>query len=1351
MELGGLCHSAAKTHVKKDGPLVIEELETPKDRCSVVNGAVHYLAGSDSARYPLTYKRSTGDEKFFNCQEYDVKPNTENIPYNLMDSASEGYCASNSDLDMEYVKEICRNGIPRKEASGAQSEFPRTPTKTLRYRQKEPENVSQPISTVPTSAGGASFEQQQRVSAVSLNGNKSTNTYNDYFANPANAHMSGINQGSSYDCSKPAFPQNLPIHHNEFSARQGVSGTTDVFSGTNIDGRLKNITSEPGASMCPNNEDGHKMDYDCKSLLSFAREFREKYGGLSFGDAETSNRFNATGIGDRNPGQWKPTGFKSRSWDSTTAGTDCLPQPADFSSKSFLGTYPGQRSSGLNACCYENDGNQRFINSLKERNPIVEPIAGRGPSYMHVQSSDILLRDYVASGANDPARKSNTVPEFSDFMQQKPRKSEGRVPSNIEGSATKAQKQDFMPDARNVISDEVRYSTQPAGHGNDRNINVGLTPSVRSGQAYNHSSWNFDHQSQVATGTFDKVGESRTNEALRTDKSSHIPSKHWSANPVTINTVNQQIDDFFKSRRAPDRREQASVSCVLPKATPITSPHVAFSTQPFFNEQGHRNVSLPEDAVVINPYRGPVSYFQSPVVHCDKPFPKHHVVEPSTTKVDAEVQTVASHMEELSISKSYSMDRRNEHIPTRVFTNPENLSSWSSGGHTKPVDFPSIQGNSTSVVDAILETKHGMGRNSGDFEDMYNLGFIDNKKSGDVNLYDSSRIDYHQLPIIEETTKRASVNEKMVQFDGIVETPTMLRLDTVHEETPYTKEYANSDPTIKNHLEHLDNHHIATEASMISFGDEVASYVPGKHIAEMGDQFSTEDLFSDVGTSERNRSSKARSLNSFSSCRNRSDILGNSDTNGESSEGAYFHSVENAPRNLGYKKLGSANSYAPIIQNNCPPDFMRDDFEHLIPQGVKETGCHCCHDHVPANPIRDSCCSHIGQNASLGRIHNKCCHKGHFSSCRTASQVSQCHCQSVNYSVPVSERVVLPVSSFRGARPDFPPLKNAVRSGDIFSETSSDYVRVPSETMSCMDGECEKECEFSGSEATEEKDSIPPLKLSKSLLNPIEKMLSEELQSTNSFESFVSLVKRLYETLEGNNQLNSDKSIEIKQVDHKSNNGGSTGVRHSSRGNMNARSPGRGSVLDSTRTSSLTSRMKTFSEDSKEFNGASERMASYLSRRRAPLPTRVEAAPSVDEQPGGFHPNYKWLKEAIAEVRHSKATGREVIYSESEQEEENAPLPELTKEALVSRMVSGESDFKRSQAVSKDIRPTKESGPTNQPKKPQTALQELPDGLTQEYLLDVYNEVTKLSKIFHVKDIKSLTRAVTARVNNRNI
>eukprot|EP00371_Babesia_bovis_P001592 XP_001610239.1 hypothetical protein [Babesia bovis T2Bo] len=41
----------------------------------------------------------------------------------------------------------------------------------------------------------------------------------------------------------------------------------------------------------------------------------------------------------------------------------------------------------------------------------------------------------------------------------------------------------------------------------------------------------------------------------------------------------------------------------------------------------------------------------------------------------------------------------------------------------------------------------------------------------------------------------------------------------------------------------------------------------------------------------------------------------------------------------------------------------------------------------------------------------------------------------------------------------------------------------------------------------------------------------------------------------------------------------------------------------------------------------------------------------------------------------------------------------------------------------------------------------LPDGLTEEELLEAYNEVVKLTRIFHVKDIKSLTRAVTARVN----
>lgn len=1295
-----------------DEPLDIEELETPRDRCSVVNEAVHYLAGSESAKYALTYPTMNSEETFFNCQEEDPNTPSENQLCSRRITNTSGYCDSGYDSDVDYVRNLCKSAMKTHQQSTADPDGLETPNTVSEHSiwQNDKVEPSQTPRLTPSNLGtlsksggipppsidqlliSHSYHRDENGDGVQVSRIAGIGAKGPGSAEDVNTKLSIGGVSTTTHVSDVMSENDFPLSTNGSRINKSTDASNGVI-GVNGDANVNNL-----------------MNSDCSKLLSFARQFKETYGA------------------------YPPSGAKVGSWESTAASTshqvDNHISNDTFSGSNLPYGKHTPYGNGVDHKGSEQDG--LLGNGVKGHSPeLLRKNSGDASGkqlYGHTLSSDILLRKYTPTISNDILERPFYQQLFSSTAYK-----EASVTSLDVGSQKDAMNNNHYMWMPQGVKDRYEgdliagADNVKSTYKNEQRSFADYSEAYKSWELMKSMESHIGRQQEPAFGGLDNTTLMNKVELERNGS----PAFHrvtQSANTVKVTDMSQQIDEFFKSRISP-KRYYSSRSLSINSEPPVVSHPQEGSYH--FNVPCSESVTVP----VVIKADGACN-----AIGVEAPINKSHQ--------SIDLITMAQHVEETPpLKKSEDICHVTPRRSTNVLygvnetyakstlpTLPAKNDTWAFESLNISSDTGKPQLNISMVDGMLMENTDGL----------YNLGVINTEKSGDVNLYDSACVEFNELPAIEESPCQSSTYRAASQL-SLPGTPKFPAMDTVRESTPAISNFADNVTTKTNYVfcdEHVE---LPSDTGLLSFDDDISSYVPGRNLDSLKSQLSSCDLFAD-NAGNPHIHPQTPHFNRFPSFGCGLTQPTASDMPTEFSDEAYTHLADNAPRNL-----SKSESQDVLLRKVSSLGISQQTYGYCDGRDEINTECPSCSRsmHVISEPVRISSCCSRQVIPYLSNTQTRKYSKGRTHSRRSVNDSSLC--RSTSTSQTIQPKLLLPSAGMRRSTPTLDVSGARCKlSSDLFSDMSSDYVRVPSDGPTCTNCDCDKDCDFSDSEDVKERrQTKTKFKLEKSVLNPIEEMLEQQMQKGTNFESFVSLVKRLYEALDENKLMTSDGVTRSKEpmsddlcVDGKIHNGspGRYGNTSTTAGYTNG--------FSTTRTDNLDCQTKV---SLSKLNCRSETpttVPSLLTNRNSVV-SPLERSPTDGSLPDKTKTS-KWLKQALDDVKRSSAAARHgnVIGMDEQSERSDIPVP-LTKEALISKMTSEPTSRSVSTHACRSSVEEMVSDIAKPAREVDKSTLELPDGLTQKHLLDVYDEVMKLAKIFHVKDVKSLTRAVTARINSR--
>ncbi|ORM40873.1 uncharacterized protein BXIN_1654 [Babesia sp. Xinjiang] len=1338
-----------------DRPLVLEELETPHDRSGVINDAVKYLAGSSSAQYTLCYTNAAAEEKFFPCQEYDgdecnYEPDSY---YGIVSSSLE--TSSDAESEIAYVRKICRDNSAFRDCIAKDSEGFRTHSDASC-------SINSPVST----------PRRQPVTAVPrARADEGCTQGNDVSSERVSSHPP--KKGYPITCIPSDVYSNLEIKGNKVTKAVERSHKLDININTSekvntMDKRMFNqryLSAEaPENKLRPtwDNMKTRSMSNEnlvsggTADLMNFAKDFRAKYG--------TTN--------SEEPFVSSPTLGSRKNYNvHAVSDVECVDPMYSFAmsgrtrNRNYAHSFKSNDNEELSfrhtaADKYANsndvDNDRPFYRGrMSETVEDLEHPFEKLPGYVglrkpvniqklgHTPSDDILLRDYK-SGA-----QQGVFTEYNKITS--PIGVEERLRSQSYGHGGNI----VSYDRRIQIHSERQHRVEPNGQ------------DTRPGKVGPHIAGMRDFRQQMAnrtpevqTETFGDHETVHNVECITREpyirQMQHLYTSHPTIEattisapivepigtiaentPVSISEVNRQIDTYLNSK--PSLRMDRGDLGNRRSSVPLDSKRedtIQFADKPKVESYGYQDgssvVSTNSTKHFHREYSGlsRISENRASTVYTNLDKSKTAIATPSCDISSASITPPPGMV-------SYA----NERVLKEDIDTPMQGESW-----MFEIDSQISQVNSVSP--GITAPENFLSPNN---DDPCNV-VIDNSKSGDVNLYDSGRI---VLPdpacAVDPLEHPSNTGRDISTHYTTVQTEALTKTATVLERSPADYELSDGEPTRTNHIEGCCEPGTPPSRATMSFGDELGSYIPGGCLPDSAFRSSIEpgifdgDVVRPYLESTQEQQPPLAPLFTFGG--------------------------PNVKRysNLSYSERGFKHGSLDARTNSFPwrhqrsLDTMQSDEcissrYKLIKNGHHSSIPTYTHNYsMPSDAPGEECLTWRQRSLHPSDSDVQPLNRHGKNSCDTIGQFD--FVTPKDYDVD-HRPLISHLGLYDGAKREI--LGRHLRKySHNSSAASSDYVRMPSDAHSYA----KTRCVVPESVYDDDEDGIRPAESEaasrgKMSLGSVETLLSQSVDRAGDLEPLVALVKQLNTALEGQKRMETLKgSVPIVEE----------GVNVSSitkgREQLDTAIQTVPNDTDLFRRQSVDSQCHDLPHNKVTIGTQTvamgrERRSSTSSRGSVSVSFSMDAA----DDAAYSAPNHNKRIDASTNTPsqfplYSKSV--ESIYS-SPSEPEGYMNP-FAKEALVSRMTgsstsrslprhnsgpnrplytSGDSDDDVGRAREEAVSSSRDKG------RPSLSI---PEGLTEEELMEAYNEVKKLIRIFHVKDVKSLTRAVTARVNRTSI
>ncbi|CDR93981.1 hypothetical protein, conserved [Babesia bigemina] len=1353
-----------KAHTGVDRPLVIEELETPHDRASVINGAVKYLAGSGSARYPLGYSNQTTDE-FFPCEEDGVEGDGYHRESYFEATLPEPEDSSDADSDIHYVKQICRQGLPAGGTGLKESSSYHTPSVVTCSRYSE----SSSSITHLDSGNFAPLVNTCRRPSVTLETTKGALNCGNQ---PCHTVLleSTIPNMAYHSIDGDFFDERAGLSSNAFHLPKAVDSIlegADMCNRRNLAGVMHGSSRRQSfQEMCAPPKVGSNPVASLPSdLMSFAKDFRARYGAAAPTGALDSSKSgnnvrNAGAKRGENVGSLPCAGSAAAHLDQRSLAT---PSRRTGMGGLSMGYMPTDTASFYdNAKCGEYGANRASFGSVTGANqgaalqmPFVRRPDLKIRQLGHNQSCDILLRDYKS-----PISRESVAADGVGASPCRPKEGYAREAHDRQVNGGKI---GVMSENKFVLpyEDPAQRSVSARDSAPNRGIQGILQHNVKSPlRGTLHSS---DYSREKSRNRTQTTAASRHEEPYsslaanaakaRLDIDSAGVERPPADNAFSLADVNRQIDEFFVSRMNPTAPAKETAITSPPGRHGYTAHHPASSPHP-----GNGSLDMYDSSVIAGSTAMPYSYASklstSENAAHGRVTVTDAVVQPDVGNINTALVTPPS---ERSVSVATPNPASMEHVYYSRAEFTKNAVSQPTSRDAKwvPDSLPSTsdpRGIPTAGVDIgdVL-----LGQDAVDYQVLPTTA----RNASDIKLYDSARLDLPEAPCVDTVAVKVPLSVGKNHADGREVTPLHVgEVETALECTPADNEFDENVPTRTNHVEVNSTGELTRMATLMSFGDELGSYVPGDRLAPEISNAAVEGGIFASGILDHRAPKDSLDLRAPKTgfIFNKENLNASYGLSNSSVGVGFMKGGEHAPRNRGSLRSSYADSLDAIFDHDSLCNSQQDH-KNLTGRIAANPMVERVHN-VAAHPVvreayrssldgrpQSSLCARCGHNTTDRETayRDEPSHSKHGKS--KLSDAHRCRRSSMaSVTVPASANVCTGRGNFEDDR----------------SVASSDYVQVPLDEENDAAASYGQNTYFCGSDDTLKPPAAESTVQDKALMTSIENILSRHVESAGSLEHFSALIKQLHEAIEGKNVKDKDSKQppqpEVEKCITTANRpSGDNEVKqlHFSVGQQTSAEQSQNDGVRTERKAGTkfcaTAGTQTYDFDfnegpvgvSKGCNSvyfkvdSSDDAVRYNTNRKERHVSDV--ATNTPKWPS-------WYKDS----KHTHAAVRAAS---------DEPSPPLTREALIKRMTDASEELPRVNRASgnrrsfpladyesdDDTRTGRKGGPSV------TAARttSLPNGLTEEELLDVYNEVMKLTRILHVKDVKSLTRAVTARMH----
>ncbi|GFE55000.1 poly(A) polymerase, putative [Babesia ovis] len=1272
-----------------DRPLVIEELETPHERCAVINGAVKYLAGSCSAQYPLCYTTSASEEKFFPCHEYEIEDGnyeTESF-YGIVASSNESY--SDADSDINYVRQICRDAGSAVErgVKDAGNNQDNTGINCGFY-----DAVSTPKRSLPAPVSSARDRDPcSQESAVSVDTVSSCPLKEDYSSSTI-APNSEPQLDSELERHK-AFVNNKeeeviePAQDRATAEEKRMCAKRSVSMEQHLEDT--DTVCYPTSATSYSNKNGPAAGFN-SDLMYFAKEFRKKYGGSHL-DIDPGNHVGSkaysrlpyvdmTGVSGVDPMHaFMAAGIRQLRHRKGLDEVDQIPlavrTSANMASKDHIGkvSYTPRGYSDTNI---EPDVTQKIPQHYDTTFANVINRSKLG----HTQSADILLRDYPRdiSRSTNSAHALPTPNLLRERHQQRTTSTPNHctaVDRNMSGFITENNSTPWIPqsvhdvdvyngtDIHRRVSPPHKDHTshQPKNVASDFALLFGITEPKKSGSNAQSPYGSIDYNHMPPPPSCLSRNKSADQRSSDSNIPNQYPDKYHKRVAVNIDEIRKKIDAFLKT-------SYQRQDCDLPAGTNLSErngPQDKYSTDITANapeSSKHTSQMLTERN--ISRMSG-LSQLTADVM-----LPQ--AVDHPTGELDGT---------NLSAMSSPVATQPSQDVTRMVSPNqPQHVAQWPSN-----LDQDAVPPNNSAYND-VVDIK------------------MDSSRSGDVHLYDSTMV---VLP------------EPSVLLEPHAPKSDMLQGDTTVAHSP--AEQAFDDEPTRTNEEVLLTDFAARKGNIMSFGDDFGSYIPGNKLPSTSYKYPLEsDMFDGNGRTPTvvTVTHKGKQL---------TDTIIRKSSN----------PLETQP----------VDAYA---KKSTLPDYQNHGYENIdFPVDVSSIRA------KPRNEIQALIQDMNNMVACLAKRQSML-----GSSPESLLEPEKLDIHNTNTDFQHSQEVTPPSGfTFNHVAPigrvDLDDHENGgllsgrgFRNGSLSaSDASSDYVHDPLDDHVNV-----------GKSQYHNGDMEQGLAYRKPSFDSVETLLNQEGDVSSTVEPLVSLMKQL------NSRFDDMRVVDVLSK-----------VPPSLLADE---------FLGSAMTKSndpITASAKTVLEAS----GLVSRQSLASDTKTSPVKDTVTVGTQTLERSQERRNSVStgsscWDQLVVESVDHGESNGNNRIrsshvnastntpprsrfeprmlrhFSSIDSDDDETPRTPFTKEALISRMLDTHSTPRVVNRHSSEQYPVDRddtdatsgycsTGVGPSVKRPSSSC--IPKGLTEEELLEAYNEMMKLTRIFHVKDVKSLTRAVTARVN----
>ncbi|GIX63747.1 uncharacterized protein BcabD6B2_31820 [Babesia caballi] len=1348
-----------------DRPLDLRDLETPHDRVSVFTQGLQYLAGSFTALYPLRFFHPTTDGQFYPGSRGKTEDHPDIHESYLNAISSSSHTVTDADSDIKDVKKIFCRGKPVHD-SVVHGSGESTPLDVNSYL-----SASSPLPVSSEVGAVSPFDLEPPAYGVDASSDPELHSLSTLRKSPI-LHRAADFQRPNRPAGGSSLGRNSKVMKKAF-VLPGSPGPTQGDEALQCYRSVKASNPDAGLRRTPDSSFSLPEAEPSADLLNFARRFRAKYGATASVDTVTSGT-----AGRMEQSLFaKPAFNGADGFPSTPSYTPATNrQPANESAP--RGRADTNRSSlGFVAASEHFPGaDDHFSYQLTHGTPTwstrtsVEPPIGSTASQArhnissvrqlgHTRSSDILLRDYRAGNVHEKPSERVTAAAAAHANERLLGDSRGssvkssHTAYGIEADVTAASAVGDIRQDAPVFEAVCRTPTKDVPHPATARRTYDPLQSARHTEesSLTHPSGTYHAPAHTYGGSNDR---SAVETPAAPNPSPYEPSP--ARQPPSLAEVNKQIDAFFRERMPSQASEQRGAAPGTGYGVELPARQYESATRPMFQN--------------ADSYHSPVVELSSSTARADPvPVPGSRNLEPAgaqRTAAKPSGQAVAYSKTTVGSPPAMTSDSGATYSAGSVEYSSASDRSAARGllqerprATTAPwtFDFPP-QAAASQLMPPQVMLAEALGASPG--EDAYPAAEIDALKSGDVNLYDSTCLPIPDPAYVERAPERKVAGPPHArQADSF---PVALQKSgTELERSPADHNFDDNMPTRTNQLDSPNLRGTTPPSGDMVFGEELAFYVPGGVSAGGVMKDLSDGIFFEDGALPQKAKGLADPGISAAGFNFSDANLSTTFERLDSSAGGLFAPSAEKAATIGGPRRGSYADSLEALFDKCEYVAYSQDtvgqfdnhaskaandetFDNLprsqLSQSGRQTARHCqqeCHRSGRSSRAQRGV---PGHNGLLGDS-NRC--------------VARDETESSGYPRGCGPLLGHMGVRYAAAKAD-PSDFEEDRVFDGCSLVSSNYVHIPCDRHTSADGDCECYETFSSSEGdTSAADSGAPAH-DQSAQCTVKDVLSRHLGGSGSIENLTSLLKQL------------GSMIEEKDCAGEPNGAASTFAQDSGdlgpcttraqQATDSRRSTLRSVETNSTPCTSASPRVEKAVNTDAQTHGFDVRSASAAPGRRS---VSISVGTETVQEPSArsFLGNGRVVLDAATNTPsrpswHSWRVGQHSGDAESL----DTAVPR-TKEAMVSRMVepfvgagtTGRADGVRRVSSMRDTAAHMSSDCSSDSDKAARGnivrSASLPEGVTLDELLDMYGEFRKLLLLMHVKDPKSLVRAVTARLN----